>query len=45
MTTMTMPKRDVYSIWSRVREDMDTDDLIFNYDAYNANEDDTGSDR
>ena len=42
---MTMPKRDVNSVWSKVREDKDIDDLIFNYDAYNANEDDTGSDR
>ena len=42
---MTMPKLDVNSIWSKVREDKYIDDLIFNYDAYNANEDDTGSDR
>ncbi len=42
---MTMPKREVNSVWSRVREDRDIDDLIFNYDAYHASEDDTPSDR
>ena len=26
---MTMPKKEVNSIWSRVRSDMDVDDLIF----------------
>ena len=30
---MTMPKREVNSIWSKVREDRDIDDLIFNYEA------------
>jgi hypothetical protein len=30
---MTMPKREVNSIWARVRDDMDVDDLIFNYDS------------
>ncbi len=29
---MTMPKRDVNSVWSRVREDKDLDDLIFERD-------------
>jgi len=30
---MTMPKRETNSIWSRVREDVDIDDLIFDYDS------------
>jgi len=30
---MTMPKRETNSIWSRVREDVDIDDLIFDYDG------------
>ncbi|WP_277614734.1 hypothetical protein [Flintibacter muris] len=42
---MTMPKREVNSVWSKVREDRDIDDLIFNYDAYHTNEEDTCSDR
>lgn len=42
---MTMPKRDVNSIWSKIREDKDIDDLIFNYDAYHTSEDDARSDR
>lgn len=42
---MTMPKREVSSIWSKVREDRDIDDLIFGYDAYGPNEDDASSDR
>ena len=29
---MTMPKREVNNIWSRVRADVDVDDLIFEYD-------------
>jgi len=29
---MTMPKREVNSVWSRVREDVDLDDLIFEHD-------------
>lgn len=37
---MTMPKKEINSIWSRVRSDMDVDDLIFNSDGYNAREDD-----
>ena len=44
MSAMTMPKRETNSIWSKVREDMDIDDLIFNYEAYHANDDDS-SDR
>ena len=42
---MTMPKWEVNSIWSKVREDRDIDDLIFNYDAYHSSEDDSCSDR
>ncbi len=42
---MTMPKREVNSIWSKVREDRDIDDLIFNYDACHPSDDDAGSDR
>lgn len=41
---MTMAKREVNSIWSKVREDRDIDDLIFNYEAYHANEDDAEND-
>ena len=33
---MTMVKREVNSIWSRVREDLDVDDLIFDYDTYHT---------
>lgn len=42
---MTMPKREVNGIWSKVREDRDIDDLIFNYDACHTGEDDASSDR
>ena len=42
---MTMPKREVNSIWAKVRDDVDIDDLIFNYEAYHAGEDDGCSDR
>ena len=42
---MTMPKWETNSIWSKVREDMDIDDLIFNYEAYHASDDDACSDR
>lgn len=42
---MTMPKRETNTIWSKVREDRDIDDLIFNYDVYHTSEDDTRSDR
>lgn len=45
MAAMTMPKREVNSIWSKVREDRDIDDLIFNYDACHTSEDDADSDR
>lgn len=40
-----MLKREKNSIWSKVREDRDIDDLIFNYDACHASEDDGDSDR
>jgi hypothetical protein len=43
--TMTMVKYEVNNIWSRVRDDMDVDDLIFNYDGIHTNDDDTCSDR
>lgn len=39
---MTMLKKETNSIWSRVRDDMDIDDLIFNYEAYHASDDDSG---
>ena len=42
---MTMPKREANTIWSRVREDVDIDDLIFNYEATHSSEDDACSDR
>lgn len=42
---MTMLKGEVNSIWSKVREDKDIDDLIFNYDSCYTSEDDTCSDR
>lgn len=42
---MTMAKWEVNSIWSKVREDRDIDDLIFDYDAYHTSEDNTCSDR
>ncbi len=29
---MTMQKRDMNSVWSRIREDKDLDDLIFERD-------------
>lgn len=45
MAKMTMPKREVNSIWSKVRDDVDVDDLIFNYDAYHTSDEDTVSDR
>lgn len=41
---MTMPKWEANSIWSRVRDDVDIDDLIFNYEAYHTSEDDARSD-
>lgn len=42
---MTMPKWEVSSIWARVRDDRDVDDLIFNYEATHSGEDDNTSDR
>ena len=36
---MTMLKREVNNIWTRVRQDVDVDDLIFNYEAYHTDED------
>ena len=45
MADMTMPKREVNSIWAKVRDDVDIDDLIFNYEAYHTGEDDGCSDR
>ena len=44
MSAMTMPKRETTSVWSKVREDRDIDDLIFDYEAYHAG-DDNSSDR
>ena len=32
LNSMTMMKREVNSIWSRVRSDVDVDDLIFGKD-------------
>lgn len=42
---MTMIKRETNSIWSRVRSDIDVDDLIFNYEATHNSEDECVSDR
>ena len=42
---MTMVKREVNSIWSRVRSDVDVDDLIFNYEETHSSEDKSCSDR
>ena len=42
---MTMMKREVNSIWSRVRSDVDIDDLIFDYEGTHAREDESCSDR
>lgn len=42
---MTMVKRDVNNIWSRVRSDVDVDDLIFDYEATHSREDETCSER
>ena len=42
---MTMPKWEVNSIWAKVRDDRDIDDLIFNYESTYSSEDDTCSDR
>ena len=42
---MTMNKREVGSIWARVRADVDVDDLIFNYEQYSIREDESCSER
>ncbi len=43
---MTMPKYDANNIWTRVRSDVDVDDLIFRSDGMPTVEDDrTCSDR
>lgn len=42
---MTMVKREVNNIWARVRDDVDVDDLIFNYEATHVREDESCSDR
>ena len=42
---MTMPKWETNNIWARVRDDVDVDDLIFNYESYHAGEEDFSSDR
>ena len=42
---MTMAKREMDSIWSKVRSDVDIDDLILNYEAYHTSDDETHSDR
>ena len=36
---MTMAKNELNSIWARVREDRDVDDLIFRRDAGSGRED------
>ena len=42
---MTMLKREVNNIWSRVRDDVDVDDLIFNYEDTHTSQDEIGSQR
>ena len=42
---MTMMKRETNSIWSRVRPDVDVDDLIFNYEDTHGREEESCSDR
>lgn len=42
---MTMMKREMNSIWARVRADVDVDDLIFDYENSHAREDESCSDR
>ena len=42
---MTMAKWEVNSVWSKVREDRDIDDLIFDYDAHHTGDDSASSDR
>ena len=36
---MTIMKNELNNIWSRVRDDLDVDDLIFDYEAYHTAED------
>lgn len=45
MAEMTMQKREVNSTWARVRDDVDIDDLIFQYEDYHTTEGDRHSDR
>ena len=42
---MTMMKRESNTIWSKVRPDVDVDDLIFDYDGTHSHEDEPCSDR
>lgn len=42
---MTMKKREVNNIWARVRDDVDVDDLIYNYDGTHTREDEPCSER
>lgn len=42
---MTMVKRETSSIWTQVREDMDIDDMIYNYDEMSQQFDQVFSDR
>ena len=45
VNSMTMVKREVNNIWSRVRCDVDVDDLIFDYEGTHSREDETCSER
>ena len=36
---MTIMKNELNNNWSRVRDDLDVDDLIFDYEAYHPAED------
>ena len=42
---MTMMQREVNNIWSRVRSDVDVDDLIFNYEDTHPREEAPCSER
>ena len=42
---MTMLKKDVNNIWSRVRSDVDVDDLIFDNDRVRTSDETPCSDR
>ena len=42
---MTMPKHEPNNIWSKVRDDVDLDDLIFGYDSNYDQDDMICSDR